>query len=241
MAATRKSKSLKNTFVDIMLTKIFSGELQPGDRLAPERQLAEELGLSRGSINQGMLDLERMGYIRIAPRKGSFVAQYKENATPETLGAIMRYDSTLIDAGLFKDLMDMRILIERECVRLACANIDARNLRRLSLAYNAIYTVSREMLPDAIYSFHRVITQISGNAAYELVFNSFERMIKNLIHAHYASDFELSKSLTMYDKLFNSICAMDAAKADELIHGILGQASEYLNVLLASKNRTDSQ
>ena len=120
---TDDSKSLKAGFVEIMEAKIFSGELKPGDRLPPERELALQLGISRGSVNQGILDMARMGFLRIVPRRGTFVADYVRNATPETLAAIMSYDSALVDSALFKDLMELRILVELECTRLACANL----------------------------------------------------------------------------------------------------------------------
>ena len=57
---TDDSKSLKAGFVEIMEAKIFSGELKPGDRLPPERELALQLGISRGSVNQGILDMARI-------------------------------------------------------------------------------------------------------------------------------------------------------------------------------------
>lgn len=66
---TDDSKSLKAGFVEIMEAKIFSGELKPGDRLPPERELALQLGISRGSVNQGILDMARMGFLRIVPRR----------------------------------------------------------------------------------------------------------------------------------------------------------------------------
>ena len=54
----KDSKNLKAGFVDMMQAKILSGELKPGDRLPPERELALQVGISRGSVNQGILDLE---------------------------------------------------------------------------------------------------------------------------------------------------------------------------------------
>ena len=119
-----KGRKLKKSFVDEMQSRILSGQLKPGDRLPPERELAEELGISRGSVNQGILDLERMGFLRVVPRKGTFVADYIKNATPLTIAAIMNYDSTMYDAELFRGFMDFRILVERECVRLACLHMD---------------------------------------------------------------------------------------------------------------------
>lgn len=59
----REGKNLKGDFVQMMQAKILSGELKPGDRLPPERELALQVGISRGSVNQGILDLERMGFL----------------------------------------------------------------------------------------------------------------------------------------------------------------------------------
>lgn len=67
---TGEGKNLKASFINAMQAKILSGELKPGDRLPPERELAQQMGISRGSVNQGILDMERMGFLRIVPRKG---------------------------------------------------------------------------------------------------------------------------------------------------------------------------
>ena len=53
-----ENKNRRTSFMEIMKNRILSGELKPGDRLLPERELAEQLGFSRGSVNQGMLDLD---------------------------------------------------------------------------------------------------------------------------------------------------------------------------------------
>ena len=105
----QESKSRKAEFIKAMQLKILSGELKPGDRVPPERELAKNFGISRGSVSQGILDLERAGFLRIVPRKGTFVAEYVRNASPETLGAIMSFDSTYIDSSLFADLRQRRL------------------------------------------------------------------------------------------------------------------------------------
>lgn len=46
-----ENKNRRTSFMEIMKNRILSGELKPGDRLPPERELAEQLGFSRGSVN----------------------------------------------------------------------------------------------------------------------------------------------------------------------------------------------
>ena len=230
----REGKNLKGDFVQMMQAKILSGELKPGDRLPPERELAVQVGISRGSVNQGILDLERMGFLRIVPRKGTFVAEYVRNATPETLAAIMSYNSAYIDPALFRDLMELRILVERECARLACANLTGDALRRLQDCTGAIYAAPEEQLAEAVYRYHKCITQISGNAAYAMVFQSFEKMIRNLVREHYTDRSELTRSLPKFELLTAAIARRDAYEADRCILSILSQASDYLNTHLKS-------
>ena len=43
----REGKNLKSEFIPLMQAKILSGELKPGDRLPPERELALQVGISR--------------------------------------------------------------------------------------------------------------------------------------------------------------------------------------------------
>ena len=153
-------KNRKDSFIEIMKNQILSGERKPGDRLPPERELAAQLGFSRGSVNQGMLDLARMGFLRIVPRKGAFVAEYVQQATPETLSAIMGFDSGLIDSALFKDLMEARILIERECTRLACAKLSAASLQTLQAHSEAIYAADDAQAAEAVYLYHKCLIEI---------------------------------------------------------------------------------
>ena len=226
---------LKDRFINTMQTRILSGELKPGDALPPERELAKQLGISRGSVNQGILDMERMGFVRIVPRKGSFVADYIKNATPVTLSAIMSYDSELVDGNLFKDLMDMRILIERECARLACKNVNTAAVKELCERNGQIHGHAGEALVEALYGYHLCIVKISGNAAYSMVFQSFEKMLKNLMQLHYSSENELKRNLPVYDALTAAISRGDSAEADELITRLLGSASAYLKLTLRGR------
>lgn len=227
-----KGRKLKRSFVDEMQSRILSGELRPGDRLPPERELAEQMGISRGSVNQGILDLERMGFLRVVPRKGTFVADYIKNATPLTIAAIMNYDSTLYDAELFRGFMDFRILVERECVRLACLHMDDASRQMLDALTEQIYAVEGEDLTEALYRFHYSVTRLSGNPAYTIVFQSFELVLRNMIEAHYSDRRELEKCLPLYGRLADAMRSGDAEKADAYLLRILSMASDYLDYML---------
>lgn len=225
-------ETLKRSFVRQMQARILSGELKPGDKLPPERELAADMGISRGSVNQGMLDLERMGFLRIVPRKGTFVADYAASSNPDTLSVIMSYDSALIDPALFRDLMDMRTLVERESVRLVCLRAGAAETEALNGFINRIFSSGTEDISDTLFAFHYSLTVFSGNKAYSLLFKSFEKMIRRLIELHYSEQGELMRALPLYNELCSAISRHNAEESDRLIMSILGSAADCLNRLL---------
>jgi GntR family transcriptional regulator len=64
---------------DRVVEAVSAGDLQPGDRLPPERELAEQLGVSRMTLRQALQTLERRGLVRrtVGRHGGTFVAEPK--------------------------------------------------------------------------------------------------------------------------------------------------------------------
>jgi GntR family transcriptional regulator len=62
---------------NLLLERIKSGELQPGDRLPGEHQLCAEYGVSRTVVRQALGELENEGVIRRRKGQGTFVAPHK--------------------------------------------------------------------------------------------------------------------------------------------------------------------
>src|SRR5690242_1806476 len=64
---------------DRLAEAIERGDLRPGDRLPPERELAGRLGVSRMTLRQALQALERRGLVRraVGRRGGTFVAEPK--------------------------------------------------------------------------------------------------------------------------------------------------------------------
>ena len=86
------SPSLRELFVQQLEHMILSGKLPVGTKLPPERQLSQEMQVSRTVINGGISDLEKKGFLIVKPRSGTYVADYRRNGTAETLLAIMNYN-----------------------------------------------------------------------------------------------------------------------------------------------------
>ena len=67
--------SLQDQILRSIVTEIDAGRLQPGDRLPPERQLAELTGASLAPVRVALKQLEGAGYVTRTPGRGTFVAE----------------------------------------------------------------------------------------------------------------------------------------------------------------------
>ncbi len=171
------SPSLKELFVQEIEGLILSGQLSPGDKLPPERELASRMSVSRGVVNAGMLELARKGFVEILPRAGAVVSDYNRTGTIETLMDILRYNGGIMQKKEMKSLLEIRLVIETLAIRLAIPVITTKDLETLY----KLFTDFKEgetpaALAQKIFSFHHELCILSGNTILPIVFFSFKEL-----------------------------------------------------------------
>lgn len=87
--------------------------LEPGDRLLPEREMAERLGVSRTSLRQALTALEVMGLVEVRHGGGVFITQPPEALLPHLATALADAHAQL------PAIMEVRQAIETQNARLA--------------------------------------------------------------------------------------------------------------------------
>lgn len=226
-----KADSLKELFVKEIEAKIISGALKPGDRLPPERELASMMGISRGIVNSGILELASKGFLKIKPRKGTFVIDYKSEGAPQVLSSIMNYNHGKLDVQLFLSMMDTRLLLEVECARLAAANRtdeDMAEMGRVLEEYADDSTTEPQKIAALNYQFHHRVTIASGNIIYSMIFKSFEPVCKNLIQMYFESEHLRPESIRQHRLLYRHICDKNPEEAAKVMNEILMQGKNEL-------------
>ncbi len=211
-----------------LLTKILSGDLKAGDWLPSERDLAEQMGISRSSVNQAILQLETMSFLEIVPRRGTVVCDYRKHPTPQSLAALMSYGSSELEHSLFDDLMEFRLMVESRSARLACSNIYESTMSEMEELVTRLESCQGDPVDD-LYQFHYQLTQASGNILYSMIFRGFESILRTLIARHYtlkAADLQLSAQ--MHRQLLEAIRLRDEDKSEEYARAIITQGIHAL-------------
>lgn len=161
-----------NTFQAVAVTRLYrmiadqiagrirAGDFPRGGRLPSERELAEQLQVSRASIREALIALEIEGYVEVRVGTGVFVTASRESAAlPAMAGQAATQQD---DIGPF-DLLEARMLIEPECAALAAQQGSAAQLAAIRGAHEAMSLTDAPGWHDR--EFHGAIAAACGNAA----------------------------------------------------------------------------
>ena len=113
---------------------ILSGQVEPGEKLPTEAELAENMHISKSAVHAGIKNLERMGFLRVSPRHGVYVADWAECGNVDTLISILKYRDGKLDKATTASLLQTRNVIEGLAVRLfvpKCTDDDIAVLRTI--------------------------------------------------------------------------------------------------------------
>lgn len=169
-------QSVINRLTDAMRAK----ELKPGDKIPPEPELAESLGVARSSVREAIKILTYLGVLESKRSEGTFVCNgYKESMIdPMVYGIILNQDS-------FENLMELREMTEAGMMRLAIDHHDEEELIELEEILNEMKTAIEDPDDpvDAFFEsdnrFHDKIAEMGKNPMADKI----NRVVRSLTYA----------------------------------------------------------
>lgn len=142
---------------------LVEGRLRPGDRLAPERELAANLGVGRSSVREAVRVLEVMGLIRTGTGSGPSSGAIVVAAPRGGLSQLLRLQ-VAAHAFPLEDVVETRLLLEQWSVASLARDAD-RDLARPSEMLDGMEReVSTEEFLAMDAAFHLALAEASGNA-----------------------------------------------------------------------------
>jgi len=156
--------------IDGVKAKIVRGELAPGARLPIERDLAAELGVSRGSLREGVRALALMGILETRRGDGTYVTSLDANLLLAPLGLVVDLQTPANSAHI----QSVRRVLESEAALQAASRITDQELAEAAAVLDDIEslvdgegTEHLERVMEADIAFHRIIARAAGNPALE--------------------------------------------------------------------------
>lgn len=148
---------------------IVTKHLRPGEKLPPERELTQVLGVSRATLREAIRALVSIGVLESKPGLGTYVTSLDSELLAAPL--VFLFDAS---ADLLLDLFDVRLMIEVGAAEQAARLIDAEALGRLKELLGELDAVEDDVAAfyEVDIEFHHVIHASTGNKLLAAVMDS---------------------------------------------------------------------
>lgn len=207
LIAPPKRRVFEN-IVRFLTEEIETGRLRPGDRLKPERDLAAELGVSRGSVREALKALEMLDVVELRHGHGVYITLPQPQALSRIFGTLLA-----MQPGRAEDIMEARIALECHAARLACQNAGALDLARIRRALDAMaHAIDNDQVhvgADADHEFHTAIVESTGNATLVFLYSAITGLLKQGHHRRWVS-------MVAVDEYWAALNATHAGIADAI-------------------------
>jgi GntR family transcriptional regulator, transcriptional repressor for pyruvate dehydrogenase complex len=161
MFVSLKPRRLSDGAVDQILTLVRGGQLPPGSKLPPERELITRLSVSRTSLREAIRILETMGVLRVVPGRGTWV---RGDYADRVLGSGL---APLHDPEDMWELFEMRETLEVRAATLAAERATPEQIEAIVDAVTRYSEVAESgdvtAMSEADRGVHEAITRASRN------------------------------------------------------------------------------
>lgn len=177
--------SVTSKAIDNIRAMIRSGELSPGERLPPEHELAERLGVSRGSLREAVRALSQIKVLDVRRGDGTYVT----SLAPSELLSGMVFAMELLQVQGLEEVVEVRRLLLPPAAALAAQRVTEDQLAQM---HAVVDQLERATDPDEIASLHRrfgsLVSDATGNETLSSILRSLQLRGENIRRAWLSSD-----------------------------------------------------
>lgn len=190
---------------------IRDGLLKPGDRLPPERELAETFQVSRGSLRDAIRALEVMGLVEPRQGEGTVVRDLSAEALVTPLSSILLQKRELIG-----ELLDLRMMIEPPLAARAAARATLNEMLEMEgVLRRQKEKVDRgELAVEEDSEFHYSIAKAARNSVVLKVVDVFMDLLRESRERNLQVAGRLQKSFAGHRRILNAIRKRNESAAE---------------------------
>lgn len=204
---------------------ILDGQLRPGDRLPTERELAEQLGVSRSSVRDAIRVLQLMGLVEPRQGEGTLVRDLNPDAVVHPLASLLVRSQSLLH-----DLLDVRKMIEPHLAARAARYATEEELARLRAIVQRQQARAQrgELAVEEDSEFHYTIATASRNQVILRILDVLMDLLRTSRERSLQVPGRLQRSLEGHRRILAAIQRRDPVAAEAAMRRHLEEIEEVL-------------
>ena len=233
-----KTKKIYEEIVEQIKQLMVDGDLNPGDKLLPERELAERLQVSRASVREAIRALEMMGFVEIKPGDGTFVRG------PNTDEIILPLAMFLaVEKSSLYEMFEIRRIFETATAGMAAERASDEEVAQignfLEKMKESINLQDSEKGEEYDAAFHYAIAEATHNSLlirlFRTISEDFSRAISAARRQLYIDEHNPQRILDQHQRVYEAIKIHDPAMAAQAMLEHLTYAESELNKKMTKK------
>lgn len=219
-----RSSRLYEQIVQQVEESIHKGTLKPGDQLPPERELAQQFGVSRTAVREAVKALREKGLVEAYPGRGTFIMDGASYSIRLSLDRMMKVGQAE-GSGY---LVEVREILEPEIAALAATRAAEDDLATMREAV-AVMDESKkdpEAFIEADLDFHLALAEAAANPLILSLIDSIVGLLREQRMSIFQVEGGPERGQYHHKKILEAIEHRDSAGAREAMKAHLRQVRE---------------
>lgn len=210
-ASIAGSRRLSDRVAELVLARILEQDLQPGDHLATELELARQFGVSRTVIREAVRSLAARGVLAVRQGVGLTVARVEPSTASDSLRLVLRGSPNLT----YDSVHEVRRTIEVELARLAAIRATDDGVARLRRAFERQLAAGADIdvAAPADVAFHRTLATMTGNDLFVIMLDSLHDVMLGVRLQAMRLPGDIDDGIADHRAILDAVTARDAAGA----------------------------
>jgi GntR family transcriptional regulator, transcriptional repressor for pyruvate dehydrogenase complex len=217
-----------------LLDFLLSGEIAPGSKIPPERQLAQALDVGRSAVREAIKSLSLLGLLQVRQGDGTYLAPSGASLLPQVIEW-----GLLLGEPRILDLVEARHHIEVTVAELAAERASEEGIVRLRGCLDAMRAAGEDVpaYVQADVAFHLQVAELSRNEVLANLITSLRSLLDAWAHRVLEHAGETASSLAMHEPIVAAIAAHDPPAARVAMAAHMERAERRLREAYANDGR----
>jgi len=201
--------------------RIETGELNVGDQLPSERELAEQFAVSRTAVREAVKALRQKGLVEIRPGRGTFITNGTSDTIRHSLSMLMKIGV----ANGSGNLVEVREILEPEIAALAATRITDEYIASMQAAVETMDTAldNVDVFVEADLDFHLALAEGTQNPIIPILMDSIIDLLREQRKRIGLTKGGLQRGQVHHKKILDAVTRHDAEAARQAMQDHLKQ------------------
>lgn len=215
-----------------LISHVVNGDWTAGERIPPERELCRQLGIARTSLREALKAMELIGMLDSRVGNGTFVCPRSEFLARPLLWAFTGTDQTEL-----RDIMEARVLLERDLAGLAAERGSVEEIEQIGYAARAMkehFIAGRQIL-NADMSFHLAVAAAAHNEVLTNAVQLLRNLTRQWIQLRLTTPKVPQKVIRQHQEVYEAIRLHDPEKARAAMWAHVSETSVSVAKVVAQR------